>query len=257
MRSTKKILRVCGVVLTVILILQGGFTAHAGALSGHSMLLLINQHRNALGLAGLRFSGQLGSSAYAKAQHMCAYDYWAHTSPSGVTSGYFISQAGYAYIHAAENLAVGYSTDSATISAWMASSGHRANILGNQFSEFGAGSVSCNFQGKNTVVTVAHFGSQAATPKQEVQQPKPVVPHTKETTVPVKKYIEPVKAAPVKPTASQNRQGKAKVKVVKQIKPTSTNKSQEPKPKGIISLLLEFTPNKSDLLFSSTRLGDV
>ncbi|NEP19230.1 MAG: hypothetical protein F6J97_20420, partial [Leptolyngbya sp. SIO4C1] len=64
---------------------------------------------------------------------------------------------GYRYEAIGENIAAGYSTPRAVFDGWMASSGHRANILSDRFSEIGFGS----YRSPNSTYGtywVQHFG---------------------------------------------------------------------------------------------------
>jgi hypothetical protein len=66
-------------------------------------------------------------------------DFFMHCDPdTGRAFDVRISDAGYAYNGAAENIAAGNSTAAATVAQWMGSSGHRANILGS-YRELGVG----------------------------------------------------------------------------------------------------------------------
>lgn len=129
---------------------------------------LTNNQREVNGLPSLTWSELLAASATAKAQDMCVNNYWAHTSPTGITGWTFMSQAGYKYITAGENLAKDFSSQQSTINAWMASPGHRANILNVNYSEIGVASLSCTIDGYYTTVVVAHYGA-VIKPTQKVQ----------------------------------------------------------------------------------------
>ncbi len=71
---------------------------------------------------------------------MAVHDYFSHCDFStGLDPFERMLAAGYAYASAAENIAAGNSTPAATMAQWMASAGHRANILNPGFRELGAG----------------------------------------------------------------------------------------------------------------------
>jgi uncharacterized protein YkwD len=106
---------------------------------------LVNKQRAQHGEAPLLASAQLQAAAQSHAEDMIANDYFEHVSPSGVTpvdrmraSGYIPNeQVGYVV---GENLAWGtlsLSTPQAIVAAWVASPGHLANILENQYVETG------------------------------------------------------------------------------------------------------------------------
>lgn len=135
-----------------------------------------NQQRSANGLASLSLNSTLSQAAQAKAADMSANDYWSHNSPSGATPWTFISAAGYAYQTAGENLAYGFTSSSETITGWMNSPGHRANILNSSFSQVGFGTIDiANYQGQGPqtlvvamyalpVASAAPAAAPAATP---------------------------------------------------------------------------------------------
>lgn len=136
-------------------------TPAKAAISSGGLISLANSARAAAGVHQLTTNSALSSSAYAKAKDMLKYDYFAHTSPQGKTPWSFIKGAGYSYIYAGENLAIDFSSTTAVHNAWMASSSHRSNILDTDFTEIGIAVISGEFQGRNTMVVVQHFGARA------------------------------------------------------------------------------------------------
>lgn len=110
---------------------------YASGISVSSLVEGTNAQRNANGLGSLALNGTLSQAAQAKAADMAAQDYWAHNSPTGATPWTFINATGYAYQTAGENLAYGFTTSSDTITGWMNSPGHRANILNTSFNQVG------------------------------------------------------------------------------------------------------------------------
>ena len=55
-------------------------------------------------------NAKLVAAAQAKANNMFELQYWDHFGPNGETPWMFISQAGYVYVYAGENLAKGFRT---------------------------------------------------------------------------------------------------------------------------------------------------
>lgn len=104
---------------------------------------LVNKERSKSNLQPLTKNSQLSTSAQSYAQYMADKNFFSHTGPDGST---FISRnkaAGYyPYRYLGENIAAGQKTPSDVISAWMGSSGHRANILKAEYREIGVGYVS-------------------------------------------------------------------------------------------------------------------
>lgn len=132
--------------------------------STQALLLETNQQREQQKEADLSIDGQLTAAAEAKAADMVAHNYWSHNSPDGKTPWTFIDASGYAYQQAGENLAYGFTDSSATITGWMNSAEHRANILNNAYSHVGFGIAhSPNFHGSGpTTIIVAMYGQPAA-----------------------------------------------------------------------------------------------
>lgn len=118
-----------------------------------------NDHEAVLGL-----NSRLNSAAQAKANDMAARDYWSHNTPDGQTPWTFITAAGYSYQLAGENLAYGLDTASATITGWMNSAEHRANILNSGYMEVGFGIAnSANYQGSGPeTIVVAMYAKPAS-----------------------------------------------------------------------------------------------
>ncbi|WEX02774.1 CAP domain-containing protein [Rhodococcus sp. RCBS9] len=127
------------------------------AASPNSLEAIVNAERTKTGKQPFTTSETLRSSACAKADHMLSQDYWAHTSPDGVTPWSFIEKAGYRYTTAGENLAKSYPDDASLVAAWMNSPSHRENVLGD-FKDQGICQKTGTLQGKTTTVTVQHVG---------------------------------------------------------------------------------------------------
>jgi uncharacterized protein YkwD len=116
------------------------------ARASRSTLCLLNAQRAAHGLRGLRVSRTLNRSARRYARSMVAHRFFSHVSPAGQTlqarisrSGYLRGANGWAY---GENLAWGAgsrATPRQIVRAWMASPGHRANILSARWRNIGVG----------------------------------------------------------------------------------------------------------------------
>src|SRR5690606_33684644 len=87
-----------------------------------------------------------------------------HTTPEGQEPWHFISQAGYPYEQAAENLAYGFDNSQDTIHGWLASPEHRTNLLNEAYTEVGFGVAQAeNYQGNGSeTVVVAMYGRPAA-----------------------------------------------------------------------------------------------
>ena len=118
-----------------------------------------NAQRAKYGLPPLKENLKLDNSAYLKVEDMFKYQYFGHTSPSGVEIGDLAGKSGYDFITIGENLALGnFENDEALVQAWMDSSGHRENILNKKYSDIGVAVVQGTFEGKTTWLAVQHFG---------------------------------------------------------------------------------------------------
>lgn len=145
-------------------------TPALAAYSSGTLVSMTNSERAKNGLGALSVNSALTSAATAKANDMLAKGYFAHTSPDGRTPWDFIAAAGYDYIYAGENLAIGYTSASELMSAWMNSSTHRDNILNSKFREIGIAVVSGQYNGTETTVVAQEFGAQAEVSEQTASQ---------------------------------------------------------------------------------------
>jgi uncharacterized protein YkwD len=114
--------------------------------AARSTLCLLNAQRAAHGLRRVRPNRALRHSARRYARSLVVNRFFSHVAPNGRTLGARISRSGYlrgargwAY---GENLAWGAgnrATPAHIVSAWMASPGHRANILSARWRHIGIG----------------------------------------------------------------------------------------------------------------------
>jgi uncharacterized protein YkwD len=89
---------------------------------------LTNVERAKAGCGALRIDARLSAAAQEHSADMATRDYFSHISPDGQTPWDRAREAGYPS-PSAENIAMGYPTAAAVVAGWMASDGHRANIL--------------------------------------------------------------------------------------------------------------------------------
>jgi uncharacterized protein YkwD len=110
-------------------------------------LCLVNHERAINGEAPLRANPQLQQAAQGHTESMVQDDYFEHIGPQGETPLQRMRDAGYIYssqlgYSVGENIAWGTlwdGTPSAIVAAWMASPGHRANILDSEYRDSGIG----------------------------------------------------------------------------------------------------------------------
>lgn len=129
-------------------------------ISSERLLLLTNKVRQENGLSSLILNSQLSEAAAKKGEDMFAKNYWAHNSPDGTTPWVFITNSGYNYVYAGENLARGFNNTNDVISAWMASSTHKANILSQNYKDVGFAVEVGKLNNEETVLVVEEFGNQ-------------------------------------------------------------------------------------------------
>ncbi len=103
------------------------------------LLALCNNARQAHGVAPLQWSAQLAAVAQRHAQAMATQGYFDHVDRQHRAVGERLNDSGYRYRWAGENISAGLDDVAAVFDWWMQSEGHRANILGADFTETGLG----------------------------------------------------------------------------------------------------------------------
>jgi uncharacterized protein YkwD len=113
----------------------------AGPSFAEQVLALVNQERlNNGSLPPLKGEALLDLSSSTHSTNMGVRNFFSHCDLDTFTMPWDrMTAVGYAWISAAENIAAGYSTPQIVMNAWMASSGHRANILSTSYREIGVG----------------------------------------------------------------------------------------------------------------------
>ncbi len=130
-----------------------------GALTQSGVISLTNAERKKVGLAPLSENNLLDLDAGKKLQDLFAKQYFEHVSPSGIGPGELAKSVGYDYILIGENLALGnFKDDQSLLAAWMASPGHRENILQSKYKEIGVAVGKALYQGEETWIAVQTFG---------------------------------------------------------------------------------------------------
>ena len=172
--------------------------AYATEMSVSALLSATNQERANNGLGPLSINSQLNSSAQSKANDMVARDYWAHNTPDGQEPWVFFDAVGYQYQKAGENLAYGFGTSSATVTGWMNSPSHRANMLDSGYTEVGFGFANGpNFVNTgNETIVVAHY----ARPLNVTPPPPPPAPAPAPTPPAAKPQSLPAQSSTPSPT---------------------------------------------------------
>ena len=177
-------------IIVIAFIIYFPKTDFFAVINSQNLVNLINQERTAKNLSSLEINTKLNQAASLKAQNMIENNYFDHTSPSGISPWYWFSQAGYNFVWAGENLAMHFTDTDAVFDAWMASPGHRDNILSPNFKDIGVAVATGQIDGRQTTVSVLAFGSPA------VAQPK---------TSPVAKTNIPNQPAPKTETVNETQ----------------------------------------------------
>ena len=128
---------------------SGGQTTTTGSMSADEKETfdLVNQQRINNGLQALKVDEEVQRVARIKAQDMVDNNYFSHNSPTYGSPFDMLNSFKISYRSAGENIA-GNSSNSAAVTAWMNSSGHRANILNSSFNYTGVGVVKSSKYGK-------------------------------------------------------------------------------------------------------------
>jgi uncharacterized protein YkwD len=107
------------------------------------LYVLQNAYRNAQSLGSLQLDPRLVAIARMRAQDMVARNYFAHTAPTGETAFGLLSQAGYIYTIAGENIARNNYPDAETaaiaMDGFLNSPSHKENVMDGRFKNVGIG----------------------------------------------------------------------------------------------------------------------
>jgi len=114
-------------------------TATVAATYEGQVLDLVNVERAKVGCQPVTADSRLAAAARGHSVDMATRDYFDHDTPDGVKFGTRITNAGYAWSTAGENIAAGQSTPAEVMKSWMNSPGHRANILNCAYRNLGVG----------------------------------------------------------------------------------------------------------------------
>lgn len=143
---------------------------YASQISPQKVIELVNQDRIINNIPTLLENENLKRAAWQKAEDMLNNNYFAHTSPKGVTPWYWIEKNGYNYQYAGENLAINFTDPREQHEAWMKSSTHRKNILNPNYIHIGVAVVSGKIDGKVSTIVVQMFGAKKQTLKEEKKE---------------------------------------------------------------------------------------
>ncbi|MBR1555833.1 MAG: hypothetical protein IJ644_10665 [Oscillospiraceae bacterium] len=101
------------------------------------VIMLVNEQRAAQGKEILYESAILNQAADIRAKEIISN--FSHTRLDGSHGYEVVYEVGATYMAVGENIAYGYSTEADVMNGWMNSSGHRANILNENYHAIGVG----------------------------------------------------------------------------------------------------------------------
>ena len=142
-----------------ILIFLGANCVFASDITPQKVIDLANADRKDKGISELAENEKLSQAASDKAEDMVLKNYFAHTSPKGITPWRWIEKENYGYNYAGENLAMDFTSAEKMNEAWLASPTHRANILNEKYKEIGIAVREGVINGHTTTIVVQIFGS--------------------------------------------------------------------------------------------------
>ncbi|MGN0507365.1 MAG: CAP domain-containing protein [Lachnospiraceae bacterium] len=107
---------------------------------------LVNEERAKNGLSALTYDATLQRAAQVRAEEIVKS--FSHTRPNGSNFSSVLKEFGISARRSGENIAWGQKTPKEVVTAWMNSSGHRANILNANYTKIGVG---CNISPSGTI----------------------------------------------------------------------------------------------------------
>lgn len=149
------------ILLVVALVAPVSISAQAeyALLTPDAIVQRTNSERVAEDLIEYKKNQMLAAAAEEKARDMATRSYFAHATPEGEKTWNLVREKGYAFSRVGENLAVKFSDPSRVVSMWMASPGHRANLLNEKFVDIGVGVAEGRYQGATTTFIVALYAA--------------------------------------------------------------------------------------------------
>jgi uncharacterized protein YkwD len=92
----------------------------------------------------LTWDTMLKRAANGHSRDMAKNNFFSHTGSDGSSMSERISEAGYHWSYAGENIAAGYSTVASVMDGWIKSAGHCANIMSSHYEDLGVACVPSN-----------------------------------------------------------------------------------------------------------------
>jgi uncharacterized protein YkwD len=131
---------IAALALSVVALAPGSTVALGAPPEGERVVALVNRERVQRGLFPLAPDPRLAAAAETYAARMAALDFFGHTGPDGSRMRGRNEAQGYVgWRVMGENLAGGQATPERVVQRWMASPGHRANVLAPDACQVGVG----------------------------------------------------------------------------------------------------------------------
>lgn len=124
------------------------------------LLSLVNAQRALAGVSPLTLCNSLSRAAQDFSGVLAGWGTLSHVGPDGSTLYSRVAAAGYSgYLMVGENLAAGQLDAATVVNSWMGSSGHRANLLHQGFTQLGAGRTDVTSGGSTVPYWVLDLGA--------------------------------------------------------------------------------------------------
>ncbi len=203
----------------------------ASEITSEKLIKLVNELRAEQRIGELIVNPNLTLAAANKARDMFEHNYFAHTSPQGITPWHWIRQADYSYQYAGENLAMDFITAEGMHKALIASATHRKNILNPNYKEIGIAVLDGNFEDRQTIIAVQIFGTIVSTiEKQKIAEnsTEPSVSNNP-ITIPVSTIAKTTKSTAITPGnySNKNKLNKKKLVLSSDLRKGSDSNSQK------------------------------
>ncbi len=157
------------IVFVVLLPVAAWLTPDLMSQESKRVVNLTNDFRVSLQLQPLKESTVLNQAAYNKAQDMLIQQYFAHIGPDGKRVSNWLKNAGYDYLMAGENLAIGFASADEVVEAWKNSPTHYANLVDPAWQDMGVGMISGVYNEVDTTLVAQFFGRPRPTPVASVK----------------------------------------------------------------------------------------
>lgn len=127
--------------MTAALVMGVGTSQCAPAASSPQaeIITITNQRRAEAGVGPVTVDAILVGAAQRHSEDQARNDAMSHYGSDGSDAGSRIASSGYQGRGWGENVASGYTDAAAVMSGWMASPGHRVNVLNGAFTDVGIG----------------------------------------------------------------------------------------------------------------------